>query len=171
MTTGAAGDGLLRGLFEGCISGGDMGIQRRPYHRNCNCALHKSRGRCSHPPKNTQVSYPVKRSWSESCLALITVSDSGHSPSVTSPAMGNDPTGEIPRTKSQLGLDVVRTIASISTYKPSERMRQYDDFAEFIGNGRAKNARAIWNRPLETVYISDCGEVKVVKPTLSPTLP
>lgn len=50
-------------------------------------------------------------------------------------------------------------------------MRQYNDFAEFIGNGRAKNARAIWNRPLKTVYISDCGEAKVVKPTLSPTLP
>lgn len=104
MATGAAGDGLLRGLFEGCISGGDMGIQRRPYHRNCNCALHKSRGRCSHPPKNTQVSYPVKRSWSESCLALMTASDSGHSPSVTSPAMGTGPTGDIPRTKSQLAL-------------------------------------------------------------------
>ncbi|CAI9765777.1 unnamed protein product [Fraxinus pennsylvanica] len=69
------------------------------------------------------------------------------------------------------GLDVVRTIASIPTYKPSERIRQYNDFAEFIGDGRAKNARAIWNKPLETLYISDCGEVKVVKPMLSPTLP
>ncbi|CAA3027387.1 peptidyl-prolyl cis-trans isomerase CYP28, chloroplastic [Olea europaea var. sylvestris] len=69
------------------------------------------------------------------------------------------------------GLDVVSTIASIPTYKPSERIRQYNDFAEFIGDGRAKNARAIWNRPLETVYVSDCGEVKVVKPTLTPTLP
>ncbi|CAA3027386.1 peptidyl-prolyl cis-trans isomerase CYP28, chloroplastic [Olea europaea subsp. europaea] len=52
------------------------------------------------------------------------------------------------------GLDVVSTIASIPTYKPSERIRQYNDFAEFIGDGRAKNARAIWNRPLETVYVS-----------------
>ncbi|KAL2534806.1 hypothetical protein Adt_08189 [Abeliophyllum distichum] len=100
MSTGAAGDGLLRGVFEGCISGGDMGIQRRPYHRNCNCALHKSRGRCSHPPKNTQVSYPVRRSWSESSLALM-ASGSGHSSSGTSPAMG---TGEISRTQSQLVL-------------------------------------------------------------------
>ncbi|KAL2464424.1 Peptidyl-prolyl cis-trans isomerase CYP28 [Forsythia ovata] len=69
------------------------------------------------------------------------------------------------------GMDVVRTIASIPTYKPSERIRQYNDFAEFIGDGRAKNARAIWNKPLQTVYISDCGEFKVVKPTLPPTLP
>lgn len=69
------------------------------------------------------------------------------------------------------GLDVVTAIASIPTYKPGERIRQYNDFAEFIGDGRAKSARAIWNRPLTTLYISDCGEIKVAKPTLSPTLP
>lgn len=69
------------------------------------------------------------------------------------------------------GLDTVTSIASIPTYKPGESIRQYNDFAEFIGDGRAKNARAIWNRPLKTLYISDCGELKVAKPTLSPTLP
>lgn len=69
------------------------------------------------------------------------------------------------------GLDVVRTIAGIPTYKPSERIRQYNDIAEFFGDERAKNARAIWNRPLKTVYISDCGEVKVTKPTLFRSLP
>ncbi|XP_060171926.1 peptidyl-prolyl cis-trans isomerase CYP28, chloroplastic [Lycium barbarum] len=69
------------------------------------------------------------------------------------------------------GLDVVTTIAAIPTYKPSENIRQYNDFAERIGDGRAKTARAIWNKPLKTVYISDCGELKVAKPTLSPSLP
>ncbi|CAK9181342.1 unnamed protein product [Ilex paraguariensis] len=69
------------------------------------------------------------------------------------------------------GLDVVTSIASIPTYKPSERIRQYNDLAEFLGDGRAKNARAIWNKPLKTVYISGCGELKVAKPTLPPTLP
>ncbi|CAA0813465.1 Peptidyl-prolyl cis-trans isomerase CYP28-chloroplastic [Striga hermonthica] len=69
------------------------------------------------------------------------------------------------------GLDVVTTIASIPTFKPGEQVRQYNDFAEFIGDGRAKTARAIWNRPLKTLYISDCGILKVAKPTLSPTLP
>lgn len=103
MATGAAGDGLLRGVFEGCISGGDMGIQRRPYHRNCNCALHKSKGHCSHPPKNTQVSYPVRRSWSESSLVLMAASGAGHLSSGSSPAMSTD-TGEIPRTRSHLVL-------------------------------------------------------------------
>ncbi|XP_030544444.2 peptidyl-prolyl cis-trans isomerase CYP28, chloroplastic [Rhodamnia argentea] len=69
------------------------------------------------------------------------------------------------------GLDVVTTIASIPTYKPSERIRQLNDLAKFLGDDRAPNARAIWNKPLKTVYISDCGELKVSKPTLSPSLP
>ncbi|KAL3642927.1 hypothetical protein CASFOL_013742 [Castilleja foliolosa] len=70
MSTGAAGDGLLRGLFEGCISAGDMGVQRRPYHKNCKCALHKSRGHCNHSSRHNVVSYPIRRTWSEGCLAL-----------------------------------------------------------------------------------------------------
>ncbi|KAI3426548.1 Peptidylprolyl isomerase [Psidium guajava] len=69
------------------------------------------------------------------------------------------------------GLDVVTAIASIPTYKPSERIRQLNDLAEFLGDDRAQNARAMWNKPLKTVYISDCGELKVSKPTLSPSLP
>lgn len=69
------------------------------------------------------------------------------------------------------GLDVVTSIAAIPIYKPGERIRQYNELAEFFGDERAKNARAIWNRPLETVYISDCGVLKVAKTTLSPTLP
>lgn len=69
------------------------------------------------------------------------------------------------------GMDVVTTIASIPTYKPGERIRQYNNFAQFLGDGRAKTARAIWNKPLKTVYISNCGELKVAKPVLTPTLP
>ncbi|KAL7239600.1 hypothetical protein ACSBR2_005492 [Camellia fascicularis] len=69
------------------------------------------------------------------------------------------------------GLDVVTTIASIPTYRPGERIRQYNDLAQFLGDERAKTARAIWNKPLKTLYISDCGELKVAKPTLSPSLP
>ncbi|XP_031284864.1 peptidyl-prolyl cis-trans isomerase CYP28, chloroplastic [Pistacia vera] len=69
------------------------------------------------------------------------------------------------------GLDIVTAIASIPTYKPSERIQQYNDLAGFLGDKRAQQARTIWNRPLKTVYISDCGEFKVTKPSLSPTLP
>ncbi|KAL7221811.1 hypothetical protein ACSBR1_023703 [Camellia fascicularis] len=90
MATGAAGDGLLRGVFEGCISGSDTGIQRRPYHRNCTCALHKSRGHCSHASRCTNVSYPIRRSWSEGCLALMagtTAATSGHASPCSSPVV------------------------------------------------------------------------------------
>ncbi|RVX05304.1 Peptidyl-prolyl cis-trans isomerase CYP28, chloroplastic [Vitis vinifera] len=68
-------------------------------------------------------------------------------------------------------LDVVTAIASIPTYKPAERIRQLNDLAEFLGDDRAPIARATWNKPLKTVYISDCGELKVTKPSLSPSLP
>ncbi|KAL1215378.1 Peptidyl-prolyl cis-trans isomerase CYP28 [Cardamine amara subsp. amara] len=69
------------------------------------------------------------------------------------------------------GLDVVTSIASVPTYKPSENIRQFNDFAEFLGDERAQNARSLWNRPLKTVFISNCGELKVTNPSLSPTLP
>ncbi|KAB5552831.1 hypothetical protein DKX38_010142 [Salix brachista] len=71
----------------------------------------------------------------------------------------------------RVGLDVVTSIASIPTYKPSDRIRQFNDLAEFLGDERAQNARTIWNKPLKTVYISDCGELKVAKPSLTPSLP
>ncbi|OIV98494.1 hypothetical protein TanjilG_18778 [Lupinus angustifolius] len=69
------------------------------------------------------------------------------------------------------GLDVITAIASIPTYKPSERIRQLNDLADFFGDGRAQNARTTWNKPLTTVYISGCGELKVAKPSLPPSLP
>ncbi|XWS27133.1 hypothetical protein CRYUN_Cryun26dG0089900 [Craigia yunnanensis] len=69
------------------------------------------------------------------------------------------------------GLDVVTAIASIPTYKPSERIRQLNDLAEFFGDERAQKGRTLWNRPLKTVYISDCGELLVTKPSMPPSLP
>ncbi|KAL6226203.1 hypothetical protein ACLB2K_000166 [Fragaria x ananassa] len=66
------------------------------------------------------------------------------------------------------GMDVVTAIAAIPTYRPSERIQQFNDFATFLGDDRAMQARALWNKPLKTVYISDCGELKVTKPSFSP---
>ncbi|XP_024027721.1 peptidyl-prolyl cis-trans isomerase CYP28, chloroplastic isoform X1 [Morus notabilis] len=71
----------------------------------------------------------------------------------------------------EVGLDVVTSIAAIPTYRPAERIRQFNDLAKFLGDERAQNARASWNRPLKTVFISDCGEIQVAKPSLSPSLP
>ncbi|KAL1531058.1 hypothetical protein AAHA92_33779 [Salvia divinorum] len=73
----SAGGGFHRGLLEGCISGRDMSIQRRPYHKNCKCALHKDkvkeRGGHSSPPNN--VSYPIRRKWSHNCLNVSSSPD------------------------------------------------------------------------------------------------
>ncbi|KAL7134570.1 hypothetical protein ABFS83_11G035700 [Erythranthe nasuta] len=99
MATGAAGDGLIWGMFEGCISGGDMGIQRRPYHKNCTCALHNSGAHCSHTSRHKNISYPIRRSWSEGSLALI--GNSSPSPS-SSPATAA--AGGLKRTPTQLVL-------------------------------------------------------------------
>lgn len=87
MTTGAAapGDGVFRCVFDGSIAGCDTGIERRPYHRNCSCALHKSRNNCSHGwQKSKVVSYPMRRAWSEGCLALAASVNSSPSSSPAS---------------------------------------------------------------------------------------
>ncbi|KAJ4709665.1 Zinc finger, SWIM-type [Melia azedarach] len=77
----AAADGLFRCIYEGCISGYDTGIERRPYHRNCGCALHTKSGSGNrHPPGLPQckknVSYPMRRSYSEGSLVLASYSSS-----------------------------------------------------------------------------------------------
>ncbi|KAL9224422.1 hypothetical protein vseg_000454 [Gypsophila vaccaria] len=69
------------------------------------------------------------------------------------------------------GMDVVRQIAATPTYKPGERIKLFNDLAEFLGDGRAENARALWDRPIKTIYVSDCGDLRVAKPSLTPSLP
>ncbi|KZV27420.1 hypothetical protein F511_02529 [Dorcoceras hygrometricum] len=98
MATGAGGDGLFWGVYEGCLSAGDMDIQRRPYHKNCGCMLHKSRLHCTHSSRCNSLSYPLRRSWSESSLELVrpTASPGSMSPTVAKAA------GEMRRTQSRL---------------------------------------------------------------------
>ncbi|KAF5805122.1 hypothetical protein HanRHA438_Chr05g0215081 [Helianthus annuus] len=102
MASGAAGDSIFGNVFGGCISSDDIGIKRRPYHRNCSCALHKSgeNHHCSHalPPK---VSYPVRRSWSEGCLVAMTSAAAASSPGSSpccpsSPAPASSVTARLP---------------------------------------------------------------------------
>lgn len=64
MTTGLAFDeGFFRcGVFEGCITSSDVEISRRPYHRNCNCPLHKvSEKYCPQSSSITNTSYRIGR--------------------------------------------------------------------------------------------------------------
>nr|XP_010942290.1 uncharacterized protein LOC105060324 [Elaeis guineensis] len=57
---------MLQSVFDGCIAFFDNEIRRRPYHRNCSCALHQSGGLPKDLPCNTKVSYPIRRSWGAS---------------------------------------------------------------------------------------------------------
>ncbi|CAN0900659.1 hypothetical protein LINGRAHAP2_LOCUS20965, partial [Linum grandiflorum] len=38
---------VVQRVFDGSISFHDNEIERRPYHRDCECALHESKGNCS----------------------------------------------------------------------------------------------------------------------------
>ncbi|OAY31777.1 uncharacterized protein LOC110600516 [Manihot esculenta] len=101
MASGAA-EGFFRYLYDGCLSGADTGIERRPYHRNCRCALHnKSKESCPHGmPKSKNVSYPIRRSWSEGCLALAL----GSAPASCQSSPSSSPSLQIGRSTQQFGL-------------------------------------------------------------------
>ncbi|KAK8543257.1 hypothetical protein V6N13_136214 [Hibiscus sabdariffa] len=85
MAAGAA-DGIFRSLYEGCLSGNNICVEHRPYHKNCGCALHdKSQWNCSHAfPKSKSVSYPLRRTWSEGRLTMKTATAAAASLSVSS---------------------------------------------------------------------------------------
>ncbi|CAL1414867.1 unnamed protein product [Linum trigynum] len=55
---------LVHCAFDGClasISIHDTVIEKRPYHKNCKCALHKQKGNCSHIwSTQRNVSFPKK---------------------------------------------------------------------------------------------------------------
>uniref|UniRef100_A0A2N9FW29 Uncharacterized protein n=1 Tax=Fagus sylvatica TaxID=28930 RepID=A0A2N9FW29_FAGSY len=79
MATGAVNMMLLC-VFEGSISMHDMEIKRRPYHRNCSCALHNlkdgSSASCSH---QRNISLPKKQSWAKCSLSITASKSSSHS--------------------------------------------------------------------------------------------
>lgn len=85
MASGAAADGVFWSVYEGCISGYDNCIERRPYHRNCGCALHKKqpKNRTHKLPRCNNVSYPMKRACSEGSLVLAAAAASLNSSSST----------------------------------------------------------------------------------------
>ncbi|XP_054822299.1 uncharacterized protein LOC129320744 [Prosopis cineraria] len=98
----AAADGVFRCLFEGCLSGFDNGIERRPYHRNCGCALHDGKSSANKAPVCGNVSYPIRRSWSEGSLVMAAFS-AHYSPS-SSPASGRPPLGFVDLLQKQENL-------------------------------------------------------------------
>ncbi|KAK1275640.1 hypothetical protein QJS04_geneDACA003780 [Acorus gramineus] len=99
MSTGS--DGLFRRILEGCIAASDTDIARRPYHRNCSCALHGLQG-CSKAsaPHNARLSFPMRRSLSAGNLCVHRLLADAAPPRAvvvvaeTAAAMGCDGSGE-----------------------------------------------------------------------------
>ncbi|KAL5547674.1 hypothetical protein UlMin_002905 [Ulmus minor] len=74
MATGAA-EMMFRCVFEGSISMHDMEIERRPYHKNCGCALHNLKGVGSDVcPHQRKISFPKKQTWSECSMSMASTS-------------------------------------------------------------------------------------------------
>ncbi|KAL3744276.1 hypothetical protein ACJRO7_013521 [Eucalyptus globulus] len=69
-----AAEMMLRYVIDGSLSMNDVEIERRPYHRNCGCALHKLKDdhptACSH---HKNMSFP-KRELSGNCSLSMAAS-------------------------------------------------------------------------------------------------
>jgi hypothetical protein len=61
------------------------------------------------------------------------------------------------------GMDVVSAVSMVPTYKPSSRIRQFNNFAELLGDDRAANARSLWNKPLKAIVIKSCGVLDIAR--------
>ncbi|GJP39900.1 hypothetical protein CLOM_g24225 [Closterium sp. NIES-68] len=55
------------------------------------------------------------------------------------------------------GMEVIAAVAAVPTFQPSDRIRQFNDFATLLGDDRAAKGRGTWNRPLKAIVITDCG--------------
>ncbi|KAI9117315.1 hypothetical protein K1719_011481 [Acacia pycnantha] len=74
--TGAA-HMVLQSVFNGSISMQDMEIVRRPYHKNCGCALHNLKAICPNfCPLQRLVSFPNKTSFLSQASISATLSTS-----------------------------------------------------------------------------------------------
>ncbi|XVE98481.1 hypothetical protein REPUB_Repub03eG0110200 [Reevesia pubescens] len=72
MASGAAKLMLRCGLELGSLSMYDIEVERRPYHRNCGCALHNLKGVCSSACSRTvsNISFPKKQAWSDCSFSI-----------------------------------------------------------------------------------------------------
>ncbi|EEF38888.1 conserved hypothetical protein [Ricinus communis] len=84
-------DLMLCCVFDGCLSVQDMEIKRRPYHRNCNCALHNLKGVCPAACfQRRNISFPIKKhSWRDCSLSIAVPGDSSSSKSNPNKALSH----------------------------------------------------------------------------------
>ncbi|KAB2618844.1 hypothetical protein D8674_014713 [Pyrus ussuriensis x Pyrus communis] len=60
---------MFQCVFEGSLSMQDTEIERRPYHKNCSCALHSKASICSNACQRN-ISFPKKQSGKGSSLRI-----------------------------------------------------------------------------------------------------
>ncbi|KAK1403469.1 Cyclophilin-like peptidyl-prolyl cis-trans isomerase family protein [Heracleum sosnowskyi] len=65
----AAGHMILQCVFDSSLSMSDMDIERRPYHRNCSCALHKQND-TSACFQQGKVAFPKIQSWTDCSISV-----------------------------------------------------------------------------------------------------
>ncbi|ONH98554.1 hypothetical protein PRUPE_7G253900 [Prunus persica] len=85
MTSAGVAGMMLQCAFEGSLSMQDTEIERRPYHKNCTCALHKFKGGACSIACQRNVSFPKKHSLSDGSLCMQASSTSKFS----SPLVGD----------------------------------------------------------------------------------
>ncbi|CAB4288763.1 unnamed protein product [Prunus armeniaca] len=70
MTSAGVAGMMFQCVFEGSLSARDSEIERRPYHKNCSCALHKFEGGVCSNACQRNISFPKKQSWSDGSLCM-----------------------------------------------------------------------------------------------------
>ncbi|GMJ15637.1 hypothetical protein HRI_005232900 [Hibiscus trionum] len=73
MATGAAAaETMLRCVLEGSLLMQEMEVERRPYHRNCSCALHGLKASvCSSACSRTRkISFTKRKTWNDCSLSM-----------------------------------------------------------------------------------------------------
>ncbi|KAK8545173.1 hypothetical protein V6N13_066470 [Hibiscus sabdariffa] len=74
MATGAAAaETILRCVLEGSLLMQEMEVERRPYHRNCSCALHNLKGSvCSSAAcsRSRNISFAKRKTWNNCSLSM-----------------------------------------------------------------------------------------------------
>ncbi|KAL5772767.1 hypothetical protein ACOSQ2_012691 [Xanthoceras sorbifolium] len=73
-----AAEMVLGCVFNGSLSLHDLSIERRPYHKNCSCALHDLKGVCSNTcSMKNNLSFQTKQAWSSEDHSLSLSSSKG----------------------------------------------------------------------------------------------
>lgn len=62
------------------------------------------------------------------------------------------------------GYGTLAAIASQPTFKPNERIQQFNQFASLIGDERAARVRAKYGKPLKPIVITEVGVLPIRAP-------